>query len=257
MANQQTNQLTALQLKLAPEFINTPLSQVMRDHVIACSIVPDGVESYSVKDMVLQSIFLKMAGVFEQKRAYLVHDIERLNGGSYMKGLHSYGINKDIITTVYEHAYNGIRNIVQTSDQLQDQLSPERRQQMIQDARKEILDNLLISPPIRFFDERYFNDIQSHSYVILRPGVTLSENMFCVNATDLLTGELLSYYDNTIHKHRNRLAHNVYSKLNIEDRLTELISPTEYFNTDPFTMFIVLNLLDKIFITLYNIHRQL
>jgi hypothetical protein len=257
MANQQTNQLTALQLKLAPEFINTPLSQVMRDHVFACSIVPDGVESYSVKDMVLQSIFLKMAGVFEQKRAYLVHDIERLNGGRQIDELHKTGIYKKIIKIVYKRAYNEISNTVRTSDQLQDQLSPERRQQMIQDARQEILDNLLISPPIRFFDERYFNDIQSSSFVFLRPGVKLSENMFCVNATNLLTGELLSYYDNTIYTHRNRLAHNAYSKLSIEDRLTELTSPTEYFNTDHFTMFIVLNLLDKIFITLYNIHQKL
>lgn len=48
-------------------FILTPISQILKEAAIATSSIESGIASYPVCDYIMQSLFLKMTGMQEQK----------------------------------------------------------------------------------------------------------------------------------------------------------------------------------------------
>lgn len=57
------------------KFIETPISIILREAVVASTAIGNGIETYSVNDYILHSIFLKMTGAQEQKMKCIVWEL--------------------------------------------------------------------------------------------------------------------------------------------------------------------------------------
>ena len=57
------------------KFIETPVSSILREAVVAGRAIGDGIETYPVNDYLLHSVFLRMTGAQEQKLKCIVWEL--------------------------------------------------------------------------------------------------------------------------------------------------------------------------------------
>jgi hypothetical protein len=245
--------------KQRTKFILTPILNIIKDAVRAAACIPHGVVNYPLKAYFMQSTFLKVAGAFEQKLAYMAKEIneieKRPKEPEDQRLTISFGIPYSNLKVVYEALYDRICGTPWVIQDLTDSLSNQKRKAMIQAAIEDYVDAIQGSPII-YWEQRTYQQITKTNRVPLQTGTPLSETMFFMPNKQskyprVLCGSLEQYYNRIIYKHRNSVAHNVYAKAEYPDTPLGMLTHVNA-NKQYCTMLIILLLLDKFFMTLFE-----
>jgi hypothetical protein len=231
----------------------------------------------------MQSTFLKVAGAFEQKLVYLVEEINEVEKrptesedkhstesedehSTESEDEHStesegkclktrFGIPYSNLKIVYKALYDRMCGTPWVIHDLTKSLSDQERKAMIQVAIEDYVEAIQGSPII-YWEQRTYQQITKTNSVPLQEGTPLSETMFFTPDKQrkypyLLCGSLEIYYKKIIYKHRNFVAHNVYAKDEYPDTPLGMLTHVNA-NKQYCTMLIILLLLDKFFMTLFE-----
>lgn len=101
-------------IKVHTKFILTPLLDILRDGVTACSTLNKGIESYPLGEYYLQSLFLRMTGAQEQKMKCICWEIatnDYTYRYNYLKGHHSEYSSYSEKNEVFVAMVNAIKSL--------------------------------------------------------------------------------------------------------------------------------------------------
>ena len=209
------------------EFINSPIESVMLEGISAISSINTGIETYPLNDYLLKTIFLQMTGFQEQKFKCIswemaTEDFEFRR--VFLKDFASQGFS----------TYDSKKSIYQNLMILLDrgELSESDRKLIVNEAKDTIC---------KIFNESNFQYWNGNTYI---------EG----DGYNLLESEGQKVYD-MLYRHRNRLAHNTLSYQRNLPTLHELENK-EFGDSNYFTWFYILIVIDKIMIKLYNEFNQ-
>jgi hypothetical protein len=245
--------------KQRTKFILTPILNIIEEAVRIAACIPHGVLNCPLQEYFMQSTFLKVAGAFEQKLADMVeviNEVEKRPKEPEDKRLKiSFGISYDNLKTVHEALYDRICGTPWVIRDLTDSLSNQERKAMIQAAITDYVEAIQGSP-ILYWEQRTYQQITKTNSVPLQTGTPLSETMFFMPNKQskyprVLCGSLEQYYNKIIYRHRNFVAHNVYAKAEYPDTPLKMLTHVNV-NKQYCTMLIILLLLDKFFMTLFE-----
>lgn len=230
------------------DFIFTSALTVIEEAVNACSCIGNGMETYPLKDYMMQSLFLRMTGFQEQKlrcicwilatydykyRRSLLNDDDKLGEYSIINAK----------TSVYKRLFSSIVKMKDVAE-----ISPESILQ-----RTDI--KLYVENCIKQIFEKtvFVTWAPSEFYVFRHNGGLFDENHFCTDKNTLLQNPLYDVY-NSLYDHRNRCAHNTLSYQDNLPSFNTLKSATFYNNY--FVWLALLLLIDEIFIKLFREYDQ-
>lgn len=223
------------------DFIFSPISKILRDAVSASAGIGSGIETFSLCDYVMQSIFIKMTGFQEQKMKCICWDVASIDF-EYRYEFTKKPLGECSSYTDKNTIYKDLTKIAKKHD-LQINEVFGNRKELIEYATKEILEtfektNLAIWAQASFFD---FKKILTS----IKPSHIASD-------TEIFTDSALrSLYTDHLYRQRNRIAHNTSSyQHNLPTLKTLLDEKYKYENY--FLFFFMLIIIDKIFIELYG-----
>ena len=247
-------------------FILTPISQILKEAAIATSDIESGIASYPVCDYIMQSLFLKMTGMQEQKLKcicwelatddyelrYLRYKREPLGECS------SYSDKKKVLFDLIhqlEHISVGCSCI-----------SEAEKEDFINETKNE-LEEFYNHPQIKGWSQKPYYDFKAMFSRCNKKCLLFTNNngkvvdLFghCENcgqkntASDMslcCLGTLIEAYE-CLFKHRNRCAHNTSSFQQNLPTLETMDMPAYLFD-NYYLRFAILILIDKIFIQLFR-----
>ncbi|MEE1112821.1 MAG: hypothetical protein UH077_06520 [Bacteroidales bacterium] len=255
-------------------FITTPIFNILKESVIACRGIGDGIETQTISEYILQTTFLKMTGASEQKLKCIcwelaTNDYEyryqylNKNYGECSNYTDKNAIYNDLIkaiikldTSLIKKAGTGGMFILELIDNLK-----------ADDFTGSIckgIKNLVEDSTFSLFDPKGFSYFCSSYDTFFKNKVfaTLKENQdnndgfnsfLLANTKEgkQATDELKKYFESIVYRHRNRCAHNLTS---YQENLPTLSTLSEkyYDYNNYFFRFSLLILIDKIFIRLYE-----
>lgn len=228
------------------KFITTPISEILKESVDACNSIGNGMEVQPLSEYVLQTTFLKMTGASEQKLKCLCWEManrdyeyryEYLSSKNYGE-CSSYKdkncVYKDLIGEIKKYdstfaldAFWGDKKKI--LDETEDQLYT-------------LLKNSVISVWIK---RGILLSSKNH------PNDYVCSHQLKLNEDNIFENKLKDYYKTIVYDHRNRCAHNLKSYQNNLPTLNTL-RKDDYQYENYFYRYLILCLLDKIFILLYN-----
>lgn len=230
------------------DFIQKSIFCILEEAIAACSGIGSGIETYTLCDYIMQSVFLRMTGFQEQKMKCICWELAT-NDYDYRRSLLS---NEDKLGEC--STYNDKNNIYKRLIEQICKYDPTfkvidlKKKEIRKDATSNIKyifsnTNLLIWGQEDFNEyEKIWKDIGSKNFA------NENKNLF----TEITNGISLKYiYENHLYKHRNRIAHNA---LSYQQNLPTLktLADENYKYENYFVWFAILALIDKIFIELYN-----
>jgi len=233
------------------KFISTPISDILEEATDACSILDPGIENQPLSEYILQTTFLKMTGASEQKLKCICWEMASRDYAyrySYTTGnthgeCSSYKDKNDI----YKELIEQIKNIDSTF-----QISTffDNKQKIINDIKTDLY-NILTNSCIETWVERgiQLSKAQSSHDFITASQLKLDEK-------NLFESSLIESYTTIVYKHRNRCAHNLKSFQNNLPTLRTL-EKTTYVFENYFYRYLLLILIDNIFIKLYKEYNRL
>lgn len=238
------------------DFILEPILDVLSEGVNACKGVGDGIETQPLSEYVLSSLFLKATGAQEQKLKCIcweiaTHDYDyRYN---LLKGKNSEGECSDYNSKnkVYSQLIEQIRTFTrQAAYEIADDVTKE----LIDNAIKKVGD-LFRNTNISAWNERVFvlynAEIEGEFKDLSRRNQIFPKGQ----NPPMFQSDLKNIYDTIVHKHRNRLAHNITSYQRHLPSF-EALAMEGYNRQNYFYRFTLLVLIDSIFIHLYKEYRK-
>lgn len=239
------------------EFIETPLIKILEEGIQACRPLGDGIQTEPMKEYFLSSLFLRMTGAQEQKLKCILWEL----------ATHDYKVR-------YKWAFRGDTKFSfgEMSDRKDKQLlykilreSVEkmkggafRHKRLGDNGAKAIRDDvvaLLKKAPIFEVWLKKELDFVCDDDCFLPHSSEPNDNNYG-DHTVLLGGRLGLDYEGVVYGHRNRCAHNLTSYqryLHSLDRLRE----NDYPRQNYIYRFIILILIDEIFMELYKEYKRL
>lgn len=225
------------------EFINRPIVQEIEQSLNALSSTSSGIQNYPLKEYFLKSLFLNLTGSQEQKLRCICWDLATVDNKfrySLLRNdlnFHEYS-NIEDKKKVFSQLCRMIATI--SAGNIDDVYSSIDRAHIAKESKDEII-SILDKSILCYWSEREFKMLKNDN--------RLFKDTHFAQST-LLETTLAEVYEK-LYEHRNRCAHNLMSyqentptmhSLKGKDRLTE----------NYFTWFALLNLIDKVFIVLYN-----
>ena len=236
------------------EFIETPLIEILKEGVQACTPLGVGIHTEPMKEYFLSSLFLRMTGAQEQKLKCIcwelaTHDYEfryKYTSGDISFGEMSRKADKRLLYKKLresiekitgqkmKHSYLGMKSIKGLRDEVA--LVFEKHPIFV----------AWLKPALELVhNDDYFLPQSSNPN-----GNNYSDH------TVLLGGMLGEDYEKVIYEHRNRCAHNLTSYqrcFHSFDRLKDKDYPRQNY----VYRFVILILIDEIFIELYKRYKEL
>lgn len=227
-------------------FILSPITVVLEKVVDASKCLTGGMEFYTLKDYLFQSMFLQMTGFQEQKlkcicwflatcdydyRRTLLNNEDNLGECSSIKAKSS--IYKRLIESIKR--YDGEITV--------EGIVPVDAQTSMKESSVEEIKKIFHNTVFETWAPREYHDLESN-------GGLFAENQFLVSEDVFVESKLSNAYI-ILYNNRNRFAHNLYSYQENVPTLKSLATES-LLNTNFFIWFAVLNLFDKIFTTLYS-----
>jgi hypothetical protein len=241
-------------IKVHSKFILTPLLNVLRDGVIACNSISDGIESFPMGEYYLQSLFLRMTGAQEQKMKCICWELATNNYHyryNYLKNSYGECSNYDQKNNVYKDMVSCIleidpnfqpKSIIEDIQISNKTISLKRKLPLsVLDVTKEILS----SSHLIYWDEEAYQFFTAYGDELI------NERAIDLSNKNFLSNRFQKYYKIIIWNHRNRCAHNLMSyqqDLPSLDALTD--KNRSYCNY--FFRYAILILIDEIFLLLYK-----
>lgn len=224
-------------------FILSPITDVLKNGVMACMGVGNGIETYPLYDYIMQSVFLKMTGFQEQKMKCVcwelaTHDYEYrrvlLTNDDKLGECSSYLDKNKIYKRLVAHIekYNAdfdVENDIENTKILQDTISD--------------IKNIFSNTNLSIWAHKSYSDFINNRNLI-------KSGHFASNKNNLFENVLQDKYT-LLYKHRNRCAHNTLSYQQNLPTLKTLVNE-DYKYDNYFVRFALLILIDKIFIELYK-----
>lgn len=259
------------------KFIYSPISTILREAIVASSSIGEGIETYSVNEYILHSVFLKMTGAQEQKMKCIVWE---LASGDYEYRYFRYTqkpygecscfdeknrIYRDLIDQIVkrENTFNvstylnkiDILNHVKTEiDDIFNTSSLKKTQprlyheylEMISFVKAECIVAGDVSANKKNDERKILSKCDKCKYNSTKGGIipcpTNKKNLFDVY-------ELL-------YRHRNRCAHNTASYQRNLPTLSTLAN-SNYRYENYFLYFAILILIDDVFIKLFDKYKKI
>ena len=232
-------------MSVRTDFITTSVYEILQQGVAAAECLQhDGIDTYPILDYLLQSVFLRMTGFEEQKLRNICWEVATLDllyRYQTLQGRVSYGEfstlddKKSVFSLLKEKTkeYGGELNLDTKKAGILDE---------VKNQMEEAMKDSLIA---RSFPDEY------HRYEIF---VKTWKTEHFAKSNLLLGGNIEKVYE-ALYKQRNRCAHNTASYQQDMLTLTEM-QDSQMLNSNYFSYFAILLLLDKIFIESYLIFRE-
>ena len=227
------------------KFILTPIAKTLKETVNACRGLGIGIETQPLSEYVYQTTFLKMTGASEQKLKCICWEKATYDYEYRYKKLSNQLVECSKYTdknTIFHEIIEAIKGL-EPSFNPKFLFSPPNKQKMLQKLQTEFAYTLNGSL-LTIWDKRAYNK-----------QLDISDSSFAVHGYQLLDKDLISFYNDTLYRHRNRCAHNLRSYQTPPTLKILAQSPSgkdNYFN-----MFFVLILIDNIFMTAYKEYLRL
>lgn len=265
----QFESITSMYHSIHSEFIETPLLRILEEGVQACRPLGSGIQSEPMKEYFLSSLFLRMTGAQEQKLKCICWEIATHDYGFRFDYLRGFGDPKP--------KYGEFSSFAQKETVYNDLLrqvfllnNGERPGRCICLQKYKIfygrvcreIGSLLSQDPLCYWLQKeildFSNDVVVKSYdngpsspSKLKLDVEWKERTY-----SLLQKTLKSIYDPVVKDHRNRCAHNLTSVQNSLPCL-DVLKGTTYARCNYVYRFLILVLIDEIFIELHKEYRRL
>lgn len=247
-------------------FITTPIFNILKESVIACHGIGDGIETQTISEYILQTTFLKMTGASEQKLKCICWELATNDYEYRYQYLNkNYGecSNYDSKNTIYKDLINAIIKLdtslikkAGTGGMFILELIYNQKADNFTKSIWNDIENLVEDSTFSLFDPKgfsyfcssYKDFFKGKKFAILKEN---SNNNDGFNSFLLEDGELKKHFESIVYRHRNRCAHNLTS---YQENLPTLftLSEKDYDYNNYFFRFSLLILIDKIFIRLYE-----
>ena len=226
------------------KFIMTPISDTLNDSVRACLGLGYGIETHPLSEYVFQTTFLKMTGASEQKLKCICWEMATYDYEYRYKKLSSplgecssYDDKKKIFAELIEEIKK-----LDSSFNPATLFSEQNKQNILNGIRAEF-NSALDGSVMTVWDNRSY----ANQLVITDSSFAVTNGGTC----SLLNNDLISYYKDTLYRHRNRCAHNLRSYQQNTPTLS-VLAKSKSGNDNYFDLFFVLILIDNIFMTAYK-----
>lgn len=227
------------------DFILTPITKVMKDAVSASSGIGGGIETFPMYDYLMQSLFIKMTGFQEQKMKCICWDIAAVDYE------YRYEFTKKPLgeCSTYEDKKKIYKDMLEQIKKCGVEF------EQINLNKNEIWKTTLEEVEHTFSKTNLSTWAQSNFDGFKGALSKVNQNGF-LNKDTLFEKELKEVYENHLYKQRNRIAHNTLSYQQNLPTLKTLINEN-YKYENYFVYFLILALIDKIFIALYKKYFEL
>lgn len=239
------------------EFIETPLLRILEEGIQACRPLGDGIQTEPMKEYFLSSLFLRMTGAQEQKLKFILWEL----------ATHNYNVR-------YKWAFRG------DADFSFGEMSVKKDKQRLYKILRESVEKMQGGPfkhsclgcdGVKAIRNQVVALLKTStvSEVWLKPGLDFvcDDNCFLPHSSNsnennygdhtvLLGGRLGMDYEDIVYRHRNRCAHNLTSYQRCCENLDSL-KDKNYPRKNYVYRFIILILIDKIFMELYERYKEL
>lgn len=228
------------------EFIETPLIEILKEGVQACRPLGVGIHTEPMKEYFLSSLFLRMTGAQEQKLKCIcwelaTHDYEFRY--KYTSGKISFGemSNMGDKVKLYKALWESINKIMESS---MGDITLEKDK--IEELRNQVISVLEEAPIVAAWLKQDLDMVHSNVSFLL----------YGSNKLTISDKRLEDDHKNVVYRHRNRCAHNLTSYqrcFHSFDRLKDKDYPRQNY----VYRFVILILIDEIFIELYQKYKEL
>lgn len=231
------------------DFILKPITDILKDVVLASAGIGNGIETFPLCDYVMQSVFLKMTGFQEQKMKCICWELatndyeHRYNRFSKSKlgECSCYSekntVYKDLIDCIQRHHSAFVFSINKQS----------KLKVICLYIRK-----IFINTNLSIWAQNGYNTFEE--ILTTNIGNSLDKNTVLfdnVDKDDLNSCNHIRKIYNHLYRHRNRCAHNIQSYQQNLPTLKTLVGEN-YRYENYFVRFAILILIDKMFIELYK-----
>jgi hypothetical protein len=252
-------------------FITTPIFNILKESVIACRGIGDGIETQTISEYILQTTFLKMTGASEQKLKCICWELATNDYEYRYQYLNkNYGecSNYDSKNTIYKDLINSIIKLdtsllkdVGTEGKFILELNKESKDsETFTNSICEKISNLVKNSTFSLFDpkgfsyfcSKYTDFFKDKKFAFLtKSKAGCKAYLLTSNQEDNEESKLKKYFESIVYRHRNRCAHNLTS---YQENLPTLstLSEKDYDYNNYFFRFSLLILIDEIFIILYK-----
>ena len=235
------------------EFIETPLIKILEEGIQACRPLGDGIQTEPMKEYFLSSLFLRMTGAQEQKLKCILWEL----------ATHDYELR-------YKYTAGHISFKEMSSQEDKQKLYKVLRKSIEKISGSDMRHCCLGRDAIMALRNRIVGIFEGAPIFVawLKPELDLvcDDNRFLPHSsksnennygdhTVLLGGRLGMDYEDVVYRHRNRCAHNLTSYQRCCDSLDSL-KDKSYPRENYVYRFIILVLIDEIFIDLYKEYKR-
>lgn len=247
------------------DFITSSVTDVFREASAALSSIDDGMMMLKASDYILQTAFMKMTGFLEQKMKCICWEIAsqsyEYRHGVFFKericGFSSYGEKKAVLNDLIKELFRCNAGF---------EIDKPKKQDMILRVEDDI-DSFCKVPCMHKIYLRQFVITKELLKKIKPEDILSGATKGDITKVELFSGQVkgnvqgivtkngkinLQYaYEEIVYKHRNRCAHNTicYQRNN---PLIDVVSSADYPFHNYLVRFAILDLVDMIFIMVYN-----
>lgn len=237
------------------EFIETPLLRILEEGIQACRPLGDGIQTEPMKEYFLSSLFLRMTGAQEQKLKCVLwelttHDYELRYRWAFKRELSfkemSTKGDKQLLYKILRESVEKMKGEPFRHNHLGDN--------GVRTIRNDVVALLKKAPIFEVWLKKELDFVCDDDCLLPRSSKP-NENNYG-DHTVLLGGRLGLDYEEVVYRHRNRCAHNLTSYqryFHSLDRLKE----NDYPRQNYVYRFIILILIDEIFMGLYREYKRL
>lgn len=236
------------------KFIKTPITVEIKDAIYATQSIGNGIETFSLNEYMMHSLFLRMTGFQEQKMKCIAWEMGTDDFEFRRKLLNDLNLGEYSTykskNTIFQELVSIINN---NSGDLSTFFDKKFKDKVTGDTLSDI-ENLFRKSNFPVWNERKYKYFLSHGNELINSKqilISQSDKYFLFQNK----GDLINYYDNELYRHRNRLAHNLTSYQENLPSLVKLKSEDDS-SRNYFMYFAVLTLIDSIFIKLYEEFRK-
>lgn len=236
-------------MNLHKKFIETPVSDILKEAILAINPVGSGIETYPLLDYVMQSVFIKMTGAQEQKLKCIAWELAT-NDFSFRQ---DFLKNFNVQFSEYKHKNELYKVLLEqisicNNDFL---LSEDVRRSIISDA---FLGNIISNSNLEKWSHKEYQ-VYKQFWSEIKEGYFANQktNLFNKNNGDSLC--LQTIYKEHLYQNRNRIAHNTKS---FQQNLPTLerLKRDDYQYENYFLWFSILILIDEVFMELYKVYLE-
>jgi len=225
------------------DFILKPVSEIIKEAMTSSVLLGDGIETYPLSEYVLQSMFIRMTGSQEQKMKCIcwelaTHDYKYRYDRYTDSPLGQCSSLKEK-TTVYKDLIMIIRKLKPKFD-------------LFTDLNHNDIRDSTLSEVTNFSQNTTFSTWVGADFLTFSTGTNIIRTNQFARERVLLESVLQQRYEE-LYDHRNRCAHNTKSYQENLPTLNTLIQD-DYRYDNYVVRFALLVLIDKIFISLYEIY---